>query len=402
MITLRPSIVALLLIAANASADCWYDFQPAGAVNGRGILADVVSRSSKPAYFRQKYAHDLATQCHEATHLANSCVCSAAGYEGFYVGDGKCCILPEPRLTLLGVAQFVPARDRGPLYHFYLVQQPTSQPIINSLPLYVLDEWSASINGWQAAIENGVPDTGDAAMAKEFCRYADALIVAVQQRDPQYSRLKELSYFVEWQKGRVVALSKAPGKSVFVGGFRGTEPMPQRYAYSGACFGGTCQGGVCYGNQCQQMNCGPAAYPQSYQPPRPPAVRPQAATPIPAPPPTAVPSTPMKGCECVEKWASFNAWKGEVNTQLNSQSSTITNINQRITAIENTEKPKVPTADEVADIVLQKLDHPTPIRVYAPNGKLLGESTTNIFRKDGSIDFTFNPRALLDSTAGER
>lgn len=335
---MKSLAIIVSLICASVHAECWYDFQPAGAVNDKGILADVVSRSGKPAYFQQKYAHDLATQCHEATHLANTCVCNAAGSQGFYVGGGKCCILPEPRLTLLGVAQFVPAQQRGPLYQFYLVQQPTSQQILNSMPLYVLDEWSASINGWQAALENGVPDTGDAAMAKEFCRYADALVAAIRQRDPQYARLKELTYFVEWQKNRVMGLSKAPGKSVFVGGIRGLEQVPPRYAYGGACYSdGCCQQGNCYGGSCgPTVITGPVYQGQVVRPPMPPQQSRPNNPALPSPPPAAPPSTPTAppqsshantGCECVPKWQSMSV--------------RITNIEADISGIKN-QKPEQP------------------------------------------------------------
>src|SRR4051812_6096072 len=100
------SLIIVLAITAAANAE-WYQFAPQGSVNGQGILRDVVSRSGKPAYFQQKYASDLATQCHEATHAANNCVCSTLGTQGFYVGNGHCCILPEPRIKLSTVAQYV-------------------------------------------------------------------------------------------------------------------------------------------------------------------------------------------------------------------------------------------------------------------------------------------------------
>lgn len=159
----------------------------------------------------------------------------------------------------------------------------------------------------------------------------------------------------------------------------------------------------------------------------------------PAPPTTTPPSG--KPCECEAKWTAVSSWRTDVDQQLTSindirakldaNATATANLQQNLaTTVQNTvnthlqqHPAQVSEADRQAivqavmvevnqllathaannkpptiDEILAKLDHETPIRVYAPDGRLLGEAKTNIFKKDGSIDFTFNPRALLDAS----
>ena len=264
-------------LGAHAYGGCWYNFAPDGAVNGQGLLEDVVSRSGKPAYFKQKYANDIPTMCHEATHLANGAICNSLGRQAFYVGGGRCCILPEPRIQLPTVAQYVPQQYRDELYRFYLVQQPATQPILRDMPLYVFDEWSAAINGWQAAREGNVSDTGDAQMARQFCYFADALVEATKRHDPQYANLRDMEVFVSFQKQRVAKLALTPGQTVprAVGGVKALEERTWNAAFGGGSAGG------------QRI------------PPSP--------KPLPAPPtgPVAQPAAPAVQCNCVNRIAAF-------------------------------------------------------------------------------------------------
>lgn len=353
------AVFAALMFAGEARAD-WYNFTPPGSVDGKGILQDVLSRCG--AAGRQRgYDPDLVTYCHEATHQLNSRIRNSMRGTGkdnaFYVGAGRCVVFPEPRVTLEIVGRYV-TNYRNSTFELYFVKMRQHW---NDQPLYVLDEFSAYANGLQASQELRVDGHGTLDRCIWFSHYADALLEAIKRHDPQYPKVAELGRFIAWQKDRVAEMSGGPidvtVKNV------DNRPVQQ------TCFGGNCQGGMCY-----PPNCGPAAYPQQVYQPQP--SRPQpVATPIPAPPPTTVPSTPMKGCDCPEKWASFNTWKGEVNTQLNqlsSQSTTITNINQRMTAIEQAEQPKVPTVGEVADEVLRN-QKPFHIRVRNPKSGFVTE-----------------------------
>lgn len=97
-----------------------------------------------------------------------------------------------------------------------------------------------------------------------------------------------------------------------------------------------------------------------------------------------------KPCECGPKWTDIETRLNDLKTQIAaSQSATAT-------CVTIAEKQQAAIAE-----LHKQLDHDTPVRVYLPDGKLAGEGKVNIFRGE-SIDFTFNPRALLDSTAGER
>lgn len=222
-------LILLLLIALTFVTYCrgeWQDFQPENAVNGEGILADVLSRSERAEYFRRKYADDKATCCHETTHDVNGRISILAsrqprgsatvhsetitrlvdGVDAFYVGDGRTMILQRPEITLAQVIRCVPREHRaGPLWDLYFVKQAAAW---RSISLYAVDEWSAAINGWQAAVELGVADTGDRSMSLKFCHYADATVAAVKRYDSRYANLSELEEFVDWQKRRVAQLVK--------------------------------------------------------------------------------------------------------------------------------------------------------------------------------------------------
>jgi hypothetical protein len=185
----------------------WYTYEPYGS-NNEGMLLDVLSRCDDADYLRNKYRGDVVTQCHEGTHFVNNQICNSLGHQAFYVGRGYCFILPEPRLTLVHVARLVPHRYRDRIYYPLYFQQMTNPKFGNlDRPLYVLDEFSAAVNGWQCAIQEQVSDTGDATMSRLFCHYADALIEAVKRHDRSYGHLSQLVSFVDYQKQRVAMLS---------------------------------------------------------------------------------------------------------------------------------------------------------------------------------------------------
>lgn len=204
------SWVALMAQTAGVCNAEYRAFNPPGSVDGRGILEEVLSRSGKPDYFRQKYSSDLATMCHEATHILNgrASMERGAGCEALYIGDGVVAVFHEPRIRITDVAARIPAQYRDACYYrLYCVTQPSSQPILNAMPLYLMDEWSAAINGAQCARELGVGDTGDLAMSNRFCYFADALLATISQLDPTYREMADLQDFVQFQKKRVAWLN---------------------------------------------------------------------------------------------------------------------------------------------------------------------------------------------------
>lgn len=181
--------------------------------------------------------------------------------------------------------------------------------------------------------------------------------------------------------------------------------------------------------QCRNGNCGP---PPGYWTEQPPIVipHPQVPPPIVNPPLTNDPPTPGPGdddlndpppvpdpgkpCNCGPRWTEINQTIADLRITISDQAKLIATLQADVKAqsevnVEQTvdnritqyfeqhpvdvpDVPDVPTADDIID----KLPHETPIRVYFPDGRMAGEAKTNIFTKDGSIDLTFDPRALLD------
>lgn len=194
------------IVAASAHGQ-WFRYRPAGCEDGRGILREVISRCDEQGK-RTAYDPSQVTWCHEGTHMLNSRIRNSMGGTGrvnaFYVGHGRCICLREPRVTLRQVAQYV-TKHRNSTYQLYFGQQLQWW---NNEPLYVLDEWTAYVNGSQAAKELSADPHGTYERAQWFCHYADALVAAVEAHDPTYPQLKELKHFVAWQKKRVDQLTR--------------------------------------------------------------------------------------------------------------------------------------------------------------------------------------------------
>jgi hypothetical protein len=108
------------------------------------------------------------------------------------------------------VLRYVPADLRGENAGLYLQQQDANW---GSQPLYVLDEHSAYINAYAAGLEGGYADPGDLQRAIEFGGYATALLLAVEDLDPNYADKAALVEFIGWQLARVCLLSERAKKS---------------------------------------------------------------------------------------------------------------------------------------------------------------------------------------------
>lgn len=186
----------------SASQGFWKTFNPPESVDGQGILQQVISRCTEQG--RQiAYEPNITTYCHEATHQLNSRIRLSVGgrVNAFFVGcdDGHCAVFREPNVTLATVAQYVPRKFRESTYQLYLLDQ---QQHWNNEPLYILDEWSAYLNGLQCAYELKIDPTSNISKVNLFCHYADSLVRAVEENDRDYPELSELREFVRWQKER--------------------------------------------------------------------------------------------------------------------------------------------------------------------------------------------------------
>lgn len=189
----------------------WREYNPPGAVDDKGLLESVLSRLSPEERQRMqaRFSGDLATMCHEATHLLDARIANSMGpsYCAFFIGGpkGRCIVLREPRISTSTITQYVPANYRDGLYFTtYLINLPRQPGYPTS---QVIDEWNAACNGWQASKELSVSDSGDARMAQHFVPFADAFLTAVQRHDPSYPDLDQLAKFVAWQKREVGRLS---------------------------------------------------------------------------------------------------------------------------------------------------------------------------------------------------
>lgn len=189
----------------------WLLYKPAGSVDGQGILRDVTSRCD--ARTRQEmYSSDSETFAHECTHGLNSIIRNSFWGPGgsskdkdgnyvnaFYVGDGKCVVLREPRLRISQVRQYV--RTSHPTPSLTLSSWETR-------PLYLCDELSAYINGFQHTKETGRQSHGSGDRAEAMCDWCDGLIVAIERHDPKYAHLAELREYVAFQRKRLAELRK--------------------------------------------------------------------------------------------------------------------------------------------------------------------------------------------------
>lgn len=184
----------------------WFTYQPHGCRDGQGILAEIRSRCDAQG-LRNGYHRDQVTCAHESTHMVNSRIrqwFKRPRHNAMYVGGGRCCILPEPRVTLRQVAQFVRPEYRNSTYHLYFDQQAQWW---DNQPLYICDEFSAYLNGSQAAKELRCDEHGSNERCRRFAHYADCLVEAVKHYDPTYSHLPQLVQFVDYQKQRVAKLT---------------------------------------------------------------------------------------------------------------------------------------------------------------------------------------------------
>lgn len=185
---------------------------------GTNFYADVLNHSkTRPLYFDNR-----DTDAHENTHLIdasirNDIVISTnfkRNVEAFYVGGDRAVVVDQPNLKLLQVAEFVPAKLREGRFRTYLHTQPTTQPILNGMPLYVWYEWNGYVNGSTVTVEDaeaGRPNPlgkNDCVFANvEFMVYSMALGMAVEQHDPEYFQTNtQFKNFLVWQAHRSMAI----------------------------------------------------------------------------------------------------------------------------------------------------------------------------------------------------
>lgn len=246
-------------------------------------LADIESRMPEGHVYRDA---DLVTWAHETTHGINSrCrVWAGAGMNAFYTLDGNVCILREPRVTKSAVCRYVPANLQGDVWGLYMAGQADW----DAQPLYILDEWTAYINGAYVAVALDRAGTNtnrstlhDIAKSVEFAGYASALLVCIDKHDPNYSDRDKLAKFVAFNIERTMWLA------------RQSSVRPQVEAFAVAYV----QGGFdsCASGNCQSWSWGQGQW-RPARPQQPPTSRPQ--PPVATKPPSTPPPTGAAGCQC--------------------------------------------------------------------------------------------------------
>jgi len=149
---------------------------------GQTMYADVINHCL--AYKEYIDPSSKITSAHEVTHRCNSDIRNEAGgnVNGFYVGNDRAIVIPEPNTKKSDCAQYIPESLRGGRYSLYI----TGQQEWNNQPLYIFDEFVAYTNDVWAAImlkrlenyvEQGVIIDGPV----EFISYATATMMAADR-----------------------------------------------------------------------------------------------------------------------------------------------------------------------------------------------------------------------------
>lgn len=184
-----------------------------GRISERTIYADVINRTAQPVLD----CDSRDTNAHESTHRLQSQLRNANGgrVNAFYLLNGKACIVKEPGIKLSYVSKFIPASLRSYRYQLYCVDQ---QHHWNNEPLYLVDEWSAYINGCSVSLEDSkarrLREKTDAASGViEMGIYSVAMAMAVEKYDPHYFKTdKQFLPFIryQWKRAKAVYDEAAP------------------------------------------------------------------------------------------------------------------------------------------------------------------------------------------------
>lgn len=173
-------------------------------INENSIYADVINHCRRPDL---GYTRD--TNAHESTHgiqadLRNQFnIRSSIRYNAFYVLNGKYVLLEEPGIRKRDIASYIPKSLRENRYNTYIV----GQSVWDDTPLYIMDEWSAYINGGAVSVEDAKNGKNKSRYdgvkgALEFSIYSVALCMAVKDKDPDYWNNSELKNFTYMQLKR--------------------------------------------------------------------------------------------------------------------------------------------------------------------------------------------------------
>lgn len=172
-------------------------------------LADIDAHM--PAGHIYSNAADPVNWAHETTHGINNDIRNHVlnGVNALYCLQNQTWILREPKFRKRDVLRFVPEDERKEGWKMYM----EGQTAWDSRPLYILDEYSAYING--AVVHAEYLKLGahmdrsysaDIKSAVAFRNYSHAVLRAVDELDPTYADRAILVATLEYQDGRLQEL----------------------------------------------------------------------------------------------------------------------------------------------------------------------------------------------------
>ena len=184
----------------------WQKIIPLRHVTHLGkLLSDLESQMPEQHAYRD---NDKVVWAHETTHGINSRARQTLPprYNTFYCFKTNIFVLPEPNVTKTQIQQFVPRNLYGHSFDLYLGNPaPTPEALAQvppgtiietqeKIPLHIIDEWTAYLNGLEVSQELNLRNTsdGDLEHAVELAGYASALIRCIEQYDLQYRYKAEL------------------------------------------------------------------------------------------------------------------------------------------------------------------------------------------------------------------
>jgi len=179
--------------------------QVSNIVKENSVYAGIINYSHDPTLDIK----NRMTCAHETTHMINAGLRNSLkkgkNINVFYLPTGWACVIEEPNMRKSQVAQFIPSNVRGYRYSTYV----TGATEWDNQPLYLVDEWSAYINGAMVGIDdvnnNRYTDgwTDGVSGCLELSLYCVALSMAIEEYDKEYwNNNVHFKSFMKWNLQR--------------------------------------------------------------------------------------------------------------------------------------------------------------------------------------------------------
>ena len=179
--------------------------QVSNIVQENSVYAGIINYSHDPTLDIK----NRMTCAHETTHMINAGLRNSLkkgkNINVFYLPTGWACVIEEPNMRKSQVAQFIPSNVRGYRYSTYV----TGATEWDNQPLYLVDEWSAYINGAMVGIDdvnnNRYTDgwTDGVSGCLELSLYCVALSMAIEEYDKEYwNNNVHFKSFMKWNLQR--------------------------------------------------------------------------------------------------------------------------------------------------------------------------------------------------------